>query len=317
MTAIYMNSSKTDQERRELLYQGDLFVYSASPSTAALCDLARELSEEAFAPHDPRQAQYDMSQEDYVAILADLKPKFIHHPRAKQLIPAILAELGCVLEKTYFDVPRLRTVTSDEFLTSGLGYAFKPHRDTWYSPPMCQLNWWLPVYEIVPENAMAFHPVHWHKPVLNSSAEFNYQDWQDTGRKDAATFVKADTRKQSEALEPVQLEPDLRVIAEPGGLLIFSAAQLHSTVPNTSGCTRLSIDFRTVNLDDLRNTHGAHNIDSACSGTTIRDYLRGTDQAHLPEPLCQLYEQVTAPEAGSADAPVVFPFQHFEQETTN
>ena len=54
------------------------------------------------------KAQYSMSVEKYVEILAQLKPKFIHHPKSKQLIQGILQDFGCDLDKTYFDVPRLR-----------------------------------------------------------------------------------------------------------------------------------------------------------------------------------------------------------------
>ena len=71
--------------------------------------------------------------------------------------------------------------------------------------------------------------------------------------------------------------------------MLFSAAQLHSTVPNTSGLTRYSIDFRTVHLDDVWNKCGAANVDSASTGTTLRDYLRATDFAHLPEEAVTLY----------------------------
>jgi hypothetical protein len=53
-------------------------------------------------------------------------------------------------------------------------------------------------------------------------------------------------------------------------------------VPNTSNVTRYSIDFRTVHLDDVLNRLGAPNIDSACTGTTMGDYLKGTDFSHLP-----------------------------------
>ncbi len=62
------------------------------------------------------------------------------------------------METTYLDVPRLRAVTSDAYLTSGVGYAHHLHRDTWYSAPMCQLNWWLPIFEMSSESSMAFHP---------------------------------------------------------------------------------------------------------------------------------------------------------------
>ncbi len=290
MDTIYFNQQLSDDERRARLYDGQLFIYSARPSTQALCQLARDLAEEAFAPHDPREAQHHLDVDRYVEILAPLKPRFIHHPKAKECIREILEELGCDLNATFFDVPRLRTSTSDEYLTAGLGYAFKPHRDTWYSTPMCQLNWWLPVYDIEPENTMTFYPKYWSQPIKNSSDEFNYQEWTQTGRKAAPKLVKADTRKQSAALEPVDPKSQLRPVIEAGGLLIFSAAQLHATVPNTSGVTRLSIDFRTVHLDELPENRGAPNVDSACGGTTIRDYLRGTDLAHVPEDVCAIFE---------------------------
>ena len=97
------------------------------------------------------------------------------------------------------------------------------------------------------------------------------------------------------SMEPIELQPDLRIMTEPGGLLIFSAAHMHATVPNSSGETRFSIDFRTVQLDDLTVERGAPNIDSACSGTTIHDYLCGESLAQLPEPIRTQYEKLTRP----------------------
>jgi phytanoyl-CoA dioxygenase PhyH len=231
-----------------------------------------------------------MPVEQYVAIVAPLKPKFIHHPRSKALIREVLADLGCDLEKTYLDVPRLRMVTSDGYLTSGVGYAHHLHRDTWYSAPSCQLNWWLPIYDIESDNSMAFHPHYWNSPVRNGSREFNYYEWNSTGRKDAATQIKTDTRKQPKAEEPLEINPQVRVVCEAGGIVLFSAAQMHSTVANTSGVTRYSMDFRTVHLDDVVSMGGAPNIDSACSGTSLRDFLRGTDWSPLPEQVVAQYD---------------------------
>src|SRR5437588_575660 len=84
-----------------------------------------------------------------------------------------------------YDVPRLRMVTSDGYLTSGVGYAHHPHRDTWYSAPMAQLNWWMPIFEFESSSAMAFHPRYFDEPVRNGSREFNYYEWNSVGRKDA------------------------------------------------------------------------------------------------------------------------------------
>lgn len=292
MNTVFYDRNIDDELRRQDLYTGQIYVYSPTSATTALCQLARDMCEDAFAPHHPVEAQHHVSVERYTEILKTLKPAFIHHPRCKELIKQILDEKRCDLERVCFDVPRLRTATSDEYLTSGLAYAFKPHRDTWYSTPRCQLNWWLPVYEVQAENCMAFHTHYWDHPLKNSSEEFNYQNWNNVGRKNAHHQGKKDTRRQSEALEPVKLDPQLRIVTEPGGLMIFSAAHLHSTVPNTSGRTRFSIDFRTVHLDELATNSGAPNLDSACTGTTIGDYLRGSDFSHIPETMQNAYDNL-------------------------
>jgi hypothetical protein len=290
MNSVFLDAKIPDDLRRQRLYEGQLFVYGPIPSSIALCDFARQMAEEAFAPFDPRQAQHHLPIERFAAILADLKPKFIHHPRSKQLIQQLLAEMGCDLEKVHFDVPRLRTSTDAGYLTTGISYAFHPHRDTWYSAPFCQINWWLPIYEIQPENVMAFHPRYWSDPVRNGSRDYNYQEWNRTGRKIAAQQIGLDTRKQPHAEEPMELDPQIRIICPVGGILLFSAAQMHSTVPNTSGYTRFSIDFRTVHSGDALARRGALNIDSDSTGTCMGDYLRGLDLAHLPDDIISMYD---------------------------
>jgi hypothetical protein len=293
MGSVFLDSPADDASRRRALYGGDLFVYARRPSVEAFVAFAREMVEKAFAPHDPRTAQERYPVERYVEVLAKLKPAFIHHPESKRHIRAILEELGCDPERTYFDVPRLRTSCYDNYLSAGLAYAFHLHRDTWYSAPHCQLNWWFPVYPIAPDNCMAFHPRYWAKAVANDSARYNYYEWNATSRKTAAQQITSDTREQPHALEPLDPDPQVKLLCEPGGLILFSGAQMHSTVPNTSRATRFSIDFRTVNLDDVRDRRGAPNADSACTGTTMRDYLRAADLERIPEELVRLYDDGT------------------------
>jgi len=289
MGTVYVDSPLSEDERRQRLYAGDLFVHSPAKSSMELCTLAREMSEEAFAPYDPPLAQDHMPAEEYAQILADLKPRFIHHPRAKELIGGMLAEGGFDVEKTYFDVPRLRTMAHGEYMKAGLALQFHPHRDTWFSAPYAQLNWWLPVYEVESENSMAFHLRYFDQPVKNSSAVYDYDEWNRTGRQQAAQQIKKETRKQPEPEEELELAPDVRVVTPVGGTLIFSGAQMHSTVPNTTRRTRFSIDFRTVNLDDLMNGNAAPNVDSECTGTTLGDFLRVSDLAPLPEEIIGRY----------------------------
>src|SRR5574340_711376 len=137
---IYVDAKVDDEVRRQELYQGSVFTYAPSPSSLKLCKLAHELIEEAFHPLDPLHVQESLPVEKCVEILAELKPRFIHHPKSKECIQGMLAERGCDLERTYFDVPRMRTAFPGEYLKSGIAYAFHPHRDTWYSAPFCQIN---------------------------------------------------------------------------------------------------------------------------------------------------------------------------------
>lgn len=300
MNTVFFDSPVGDDARRELLYNGQLFVFSPRPSAVALCRFAQELIEQAFGGRDPRTAQHDMPVEQYAAILGELKPAFIHHPKSKELLRSVLEEMGCDLNKTYFDVPRMRSSTSDGYLTTGIAYAWHPHRDTWYSAPACQINWWIPIYGIEPENAMAFHPRYWTQGVANTSSEYNYAEWNRLYRPNAVQHVKTDPRPLPRATEPVELDPQIRLICPVGGVIMFSGAQMHSSVPNTSGKTRFSIDFRTVHLDDVVAKRGAPNVDSACTGTTMNDYLRGTDLAHVPEEIVEMYENLV-PSKSAAD----------------
>jgi hypothetical protein len=291
MPTIYVDDGSTDDDRRRNLYSGDLHVLSPSTGSDGLCALARQLSEDAFAPYDPRVAQENLSVEEYVGILNGLKPRFIHHPTAKELIGRMLSEAGCDLDKTYFDVPRLRTMAHGDYLRAGLALQFHPHRDTWFSAPYQQLNWWLPVYAIEAENSMAFHPRYFDVPVRNSSADYDYEEWNRTGRQQASQIVKSETREQPRPLEPLDTSSEIRVVTPVGCALIFSAAHLHSTVPNTTQQTRFSIDFRTVNVDDLVSGASAPNVDARCTGTTIRDYMRASDLEPIPAGLVAEYDR--------------------------
>ena len=290
---IYVDSKMSDDSRRKELYRGSIFVHSPSPSALRLCQLAQSMIEEAFHPFDPLTVHQHITPEKCAEILAVLKPRFIHHPESKQCIQGILSEAGCDLSQTYFDVPRMRTAYPGDYLKSGIAYAFHPHRDTWYSAPYCQINWWMPIYDLNSENGMALHPHYFDRPIKNSSRGYNYHKWNLESRQNAAQHVKSDTRVQPRAEEPIELDPQVRLVCKVGGAYQFSAASLHSTVPNTSHVIRYSIDFRTVHLADVLGRIGACNVDSECTGTTMGDYLRGTDFSHLPNEAISMYQDGT------------------------
>ena len=186
-------------------------------------NFARSIIQDAFGDLDPRTAQDGMEVERYADLLGKLKPTFIHHPERKRHLQAILQDFGCELEQTYFDVPRMRSSTSDGYLTTGIAYAWHPHRDTWYSAPPSQINWWLPIYELDSENAMAFHPRYWNERVANSSAGYNYYTWNKLHRGESvAKLTKEDNRPLPRATERMEIDPQIRLICPVGGLILFS-----------------------------------------------------------------------------------------------
>lgn len=97
------------------------------------------------------------------------------------------------------------------------------------------------------------------------------------------------TRVQPLAEEPLEAEPQMRLVCSPGGIILSSAAQMHSTVANTSGFTRYSIDFRTVNIDDVVSMRGAPNIDSAIHRYFAARFSPCADCASISDEIVQSY----------------------------
>ena len=289
MSATLLEPQISDCERRRALYAGDTIVYTPRTSSRAFCDHAWELIAEAFAPLDPAHAQFELPVERFVAIIAPLKTRFTQHPRSKELLRRLLEDLGCDAHETYFDVPKLRIVSSDGYLTSGVGYAYKAHRDIWYACPPSQINWWLPITEITERCALIIHPKYFDRPVANNSSDFDAYRWNADGRKSAAQHITSDPRPHPHLREKLDLDSQI-IVGHPGSIIAFSAQHLHGTVPNDSGRTRFSIDFRTVHRRDIEEQRGAKLIDNESTGTTIRDFLCLTGYSRLPESVIQKYE---------------------------
>jgi hypothetical protein len=281
MVGIVLNQPPACDARRRLVCEGPLLLYTRRAATAALADHAIGMISQMLSAEDPERAQFSLPVEQFIERVGPLKTRFTNDLRTKELVRDVLSDFGCDLGSTYFDVPRLRVVPHGDYLSSGVSYAYKAHRDIWYSSPTAQVNWWMPVFEVSPDRAMSFFPEYWDQPVANSSREFDYGEWCRVGRTMAASQVKQDTRKHPLPLSPVETRSELRIAGTKGDVILFSAAQLHSTAPNRSGRTRFSIDFRTLHLDDLERGRGAPNIDCEATGTTLGDFLRASDFAPI------------------------------------
>jgi hypothetical protein len=297
MAGIYVDSKLTDEARRGLVYTGNTFMFTPRPAAVALTALAWELIQEAFAPLDPATAQFELPVERFVEIIAPLKTRFTHHERGKKILRDLFEDIGCSTQDTFFDVPKLRIVTHGGYLTAGVGYAYRAHRDTWYACPPSQINWWVPISEVVERNAFVIHPNYFQRQVKNNSDQFDAYRWNADGRKRAAEYITEDPRPHPHLQEPLDLDWQV-LVGQPGSIVMFSAQHLHATVPNDSGSTRFSIDFRTVHRADVLAKRGAKLVDSKATGTTLRDFLCADGFGRLPEDVISLYDNSPAPADG-------------------
>ena len=285
MVTVYVNRSLDEPSRRAGIYSGDIHMCTRVPQSQAIVDWARCLITDAFGDMDPERAQFGLPLEEFVARVGPLKSRFTNDDHTKELVRDLVVAMGADPERTYFDLPRLRVVPSDAYLTSGVSYAYKAHRDTWYAHPKVLVNYWVPVFDCVGDNVMSMWVGYWDREVRNSSSGFDYDRWVSEQRFNAASNIGAESRPHPLPLEPIDASTEVRIAGNAGDMMIFSTCHLHSTAPNVSGVTRFSYDLRTLDIDDLVEGRGPRNPDGDATGTTVGDFLRVADLAPLRLPV--------------------------------
>jgi hypothetical protein len=266
MPALLTNPAIHSDELRQRLYSGDLVILTGLGALQEFVGYMRAELTELLAPHDPEHAHEYIEPAEMASILGVWKPQWIHAGRSRELVRAIIAEAGFEPEYTHYDVPKPRTSFPVGHLTTGIAFAFPWHRDVWYSAPAQQINWWLPIFA---------------QPVRNTSGDFDY--YENNARR--LNTAKSVGKEQQSRPAAVNHTPGVDVIPlpAPGEVLLFSGAQLHTSIPNTSGLARYSVDFRTVDTRDLLSGRAAPLVDAECAGTAIRDFISIKDESSFDE----------------------------------
>ena len=281
MTSILTDPVTTGAELRERLYAGDLVIMTRLRAVTEFVDYLQGELTELFAPHDPRHVHEHIDPAEMAKILGAWKPRWIHAERSGQLVRAIISEAGFDAERTHYDVPKPRTSFPQGHLTTGVAFAFPWHRDVWYSAPAQQVNWWLPVFPVMETNAMSFDLASFSREVANTSGGFDYYE-NNASRFSTAKSVGKESQSRPGAVDHTP-HLDLMPLPAPGEVLLFSGAQLHKSIPNTSGLARYSVDFRTVDTGDVLSGRGAPLVDASCTGTAIRDFISVADESSFDE----------------------------------
>ncbi len=262
---LYINQLQKKPAFRERVYAGDIFLDTNLRSAHELCALARHSITEAFdGETDHLSLHKKMPVETFVDHVTRLKRNFTNGPQAKALIRDYILEIGADPQDYLFDVPRVRVVPNYDYLHAGVSYAYKPHRDTWYGNVDCQLNTWMPIYSIEPEQTMMINPAYFTRPVQNSSHAWSLTDWIKNQRFKAKDNITQETRVHPVPMEAIDDSSEIRIAGNSGEILMFSGTHLHGTVANHTDRIRFSVDFRLIHLQDLIQKRGAPNVDNGC-----------------------------------------------------
>ena len=257
---------------RERIHRGDLVVFRRLPAMLGLVERARAMAEAAFAPHPPPLAQDVFGPEEFLARAAALRRSFMRDAQPRAAFREVVESLGLDPASTYADRLILRLQPSGDTHSGRRVRDLPPHRDTWGSNLMAQINLWGPVFPLDPGATMVIWPTLFRRPMANTSA-----DW------DLERLREAPDRHPllPELRGPVGAEPQVAVMIAPGDLLCFSGAHLHASRPNRSARVRVSVDSRTVDAGDIRAGRGAVNVDGRAPRVADEWFHRVSDGAVL------------------------------------
>ena len=249
----------------ERAFRGELIVFRRLDALDALLDCAREIAFAAF--DDPARDEGRLDSGLWRERAAAARRRFMRSEAASDLLRALFAELGFDPETTYRDRAILRFQPGRAACRTRRLRDLPPHRDSWGSNIMTQLNWWAPVFPVESGATMEIWPDYFNRPIPNTSADWDIEALRAAG---------GDYPLLPEAARPEA--PGEPVLIEPGELLCVSGAHLHASRPNRTGRTRISIDLRTVDVSDRS---GAPNADGRTRRTAYDWFHRLSDGASL------------------------------------
>ncbi|WP_459973868.1 phytanoyl-CoA dioxygenase family protein [Mycobacterium sp. MUNTM1] len=280
MLNLYVNRVFPGDDFRPLVYSGAMILHTKLRSTVEFCGYAQQCIRQVFGDRlDARVVHTELAVEQFVEKVSTLKGEFTNSTASKEHIRNFLEEINQDPEEYFFDVPRIRVVPDYDYLHAGVSYAYLPHRDTWYGAPQCQINTWMPVFPIDPDQTMMINPTYFDRPVQNDSGDWDLQHWVTNERPAATQNINNEDRRHPVPLEEVGTDTELRLAGGTGDMIVFSGSHLHGTVPNRTGRVRYSIDFRVFHREDLNERAGAANQDGAARNIEfgLRDLLRASD----------------------------------------
>lgn len=272
--------------RRSILNDGVLYKVSSDDVSNMLIERVWPIIQMHFG-RDARFAHEQMSQAKLLTAITNAKRDVFKDQMLRELTVKICRRYLFNQTSGIFEPLRLRVVTPSTppvkpANQTDLPPLYKPHRDTWFANHPSQINTWIALHDVGPDDSFTIFPDCFDRPVQNDSGDFDYDIWSQTvgfGKShNAGTSLNPGT-----ALYPSTTSPDecfdrshdaARSFAlERGDMLVFAASHLHATNQHQQPQTRFSLDLRAIDVTDLQNNVTAPQVDNASKGSTSNEYL--------------------------------------------
>lgn len=235
----------------EVLFAGELVVYRILPAMADLVETMRSIVIDTFGA-EPDRAEQHLAPDTFRKLAGQARKQVANDADALAQWYATLKQIGYALDTVRSDRMRLRIAPSSAAARSRFARPLPVHRDSWGSGISCQINWWAPLFPLAETRTMLIWPDGFDTPIKNTSADWDYDKLL------SGTVPDYPLLPEATATPPGDPVP---VLIEPGEILAFSAAHLHASVTDTSGCTRFSLDTRSIWEEDIAAGRGAPDVD--------------------------------------------------------
>lgn len=272
------------EDLHALLYGDTIFHLEGCRAVAELIAHTQQFLEEALHPHSPQHLHehYDPAQQ--AQICAELQTQFGQSGEVKRLWRAVFKTVGLEPSEMACDDLYLRfqphrdrsEVPPRAFSTATLSF----HRDTWGTNIYAQTNWWAPVYPITSGRTFAFFPDLWSTPLRNTTEDFDFRAIVERSIRGEEVDAEQGMPHLLEEVDSALAKP---VMIDPGSMVVFSGAHAHAGVPNSTGLTRISLETRSVWIEDFRRGLGAPNVDGCAPWVSLGLFRRFSDGIPLHE----------------------------------
>lgn len=262
---------------RRDVYAGDIFLLPPTDASQAVARATCAALADALQcpPEQIREAPQELPNDELFRRIGPVRRMLYMEPAFHDHVRRVVAACGCDPERVAFDPLRLRVVLHRGHDNPLAAPVYHPHRDTWYAHPRALIAWWIPLDDLAPHETFVFYPDRFAAPVANDSEIFDYDDWVRDGWELKIGWQKLGAEARYPRAAPgVDGGRAIGFACRTAQNLVFSGAQFHATLPQATGRTRFSLDFRLVDLADHKAGLGAPDVDNRSRGSALRDYVQ-------------------------------------------